>query len=265
MQLDEFKNWLVIYCDAQNTIHSYFAEMNKYFMSYTEFTQENINVYLQKLIETGKSKSTFNQFLKAVKKYAQFSNITLQLPKLRKTDRRIKPYLSEKIFQDIFKEIPYITSTFEKWQSILLILFYCGLRESEIEHLTREDIDFNKLIIHVKNTKGKVDRDVPITQEIVKFIERYYFTEQEQRGAFNTTAGSIQGIIKTIKQNMSMKVLYPHLFRDACCRNWLEKGIPIHQVKYLMGHRHISTTELYCNSSALEAEQGFRKYIKTKI
>lgn len=263
--LDKFKDWLIINCDSSRTVKTYYAQMKHFFTIYEEYTQDNINLYLKKLIEENKSNSSFNQFLTACFKYSTFSNITVNLPKQRDLNQKIKPYLSEKQFIEIFNKIPYITPSFEKWQSIILILYYCGLRKNELVNLTRQDIDFEKLVIHVRNTKGKIDRDVFLTKNIIKYLNRYFLCEIEDENAFNITEGIVNYICSTIKQHMGLEIFYPHLLRDACCRNWLEKGIPIHRVKTLMGHKNITTTALYCNASSQEAEESFRKCIKPKI
>lgn len=50
-----------------------------------------------------------------------------------------------------------------KHKAILTLTYSVGLRVSEVVNLKIEDIDSKRMLIHIKNAKGKKDRIVPLS------------------------------------------------------------------------------------------------------
>jgi site-specific recombinase XerD len=53
-----------------------------------------------------------------------------------------------------------------KHKAILTLTYSVGLRVSEITNLKIEDIDSKRMIIHIKNGKGRKDRIVPLSEKV---------------------------------------------------------------------------------------------------
>ena len=60
-----------------------------------------------------------------------------------------------------------------KHKTILTLTYSVGLRVSEIINLKIEDIDHKRMIIHIKNAKGKKDRIVPLSENVQNLIKIY--------------------------------------------------------------------------------------------
>ncbi len=56
---------------------------------------------------------------------------------------------------------------------IVATMYYSGLRVGEALNLQLFDVDFSRELFHVKNTKGKVDRLVPINKKLIEILKDY--------------------------------------------------------------------------------------------
>ena len=57
-----------------------------------------------------------------------------------------------------------------KHKSILTLTYSVGLRVSEVVNLKIEDIDSKRMLIHIKNAKGRKDRVVPLSQTVLQLL-----------------------------------------------------------------------------------------------
>lgn len=61
-----------------------------------------------------------------------------------------------------------------KHKAILTLTFSVGLRVSEIVNLKIEDIDSKRMLIYIKNSKGRKDRIVPLSKTVLELLRNYY-------------------------------------------------------------------------------------------
>ena len=72
-----------------------------------------------------------------------------------------------------------------KHQAILTLTYSVGLRLSEIVNLKIEEIDSKRMIIHIKNAKGKKDSIVPLSQTVLNLLRLYYKEYKPKDYLFN--------------------------------------------------------------------------------
>jgi integrase/recombinase XerD len=89
-----------------------------------------------------------------------------------------------------------------KHKTILTLTFSVGLRVSEIVNLKIEDIDSKRMLIHIKNAKGRKDRIVPLSKTVLELLRTYYREYKPKEYLFNGqnslqySIGSCQKIYK---------------------------------------------------------------------
>ena len=59
-------------------------------------------------------------------------------------------------------------------RAILMALYSTGLRRSELVRLRIEDIDSERMVIHVRKGKGGKDRDVPLCPKLLETLREYW-------------------------------------------------------------------------------------------
>jgi len=138
-----------------------------------------------------------------------------------------------------------------KHKAILTLTFSVGLRVSEIVNLKIEDIDSKRMLIHIKNGKGRKDRIVPLSPNVLNLLRDYFKQYRPVEYLFNgqTTnqysIGSCQQIYKKyIDVNSSI-----HTLRHSSFTNLLENGTDLRIIQKIAGHSNVKTTEIYTHVS----------------
>jgi integrase/recombinase XerD len=138
-----------------------------------------------------------------------------------------------------------------KHRSILTLTYSAGLRVSEITNLKIEDIDSKRMIIHIKNAKGKKDRIVPLSQNVLELLRLYWKNFKPKVYLFNGqnspkySIGSCQKIYKKyIDEKSSI-----HTLRHSSFTGLLENGTDLRIIQKIAGHSSSKTTEIYTHVS----------------
>ena len=263
MNLQNFKNWLMINRDSKNTIETYLRQIKLFFQSFSEFNQETVNNYLLERLDKMVAKTTWNLDISALRAYAEFSKTKVDFPKNKKPDQKIQPHLEESQLLEILRKLKYIVNQNNRYQTILGVLFYSGLRIKELEKLKREDFNFDNNTIIIRNTKGKVDRAVPFDMS-KKSVENFFLRNREKNTAFDVTEDGVRQTLSKIGREMGLNFnLHPHTFRHSCARYLLRiTNNDYRTVQEILGHADIKTTMLYTkitNEEAIEKIQNIFK------
>lgn len=138
-----------------------------------------------------------------------------------------------------------------KHKTILTLTYSVGLRVSEIVNLKIEDIDSNRMLIYIKNAKGRKDRIVPLSQKVLELLRNYYKQYKPKQFIFNGqnteqySIGSCQKIYKKyIDTNSSI-----HTLRHSSATALLENGTDVRVIQKILGHSNVKTTEIYTHVS----------------
>jgi site-specific recombinase XerD len=138
-----------------------------------------------------------------------------------------------------------------KHRTILTLTYSVGLRVSEIVNLKIEDIDSKRMIIHIKNAKGRKDRIVPLSQTVLELLREYYKEYKPTNWLFNGSNSnqySIQSCQKIYKKYIDEKSSI-HTLRHSSFTNLLENGTDLRIIQKLAGHSSSKTTEIYTHVS----------------
>ena len=139
-----------------------------------------------------------------------------------------------------------------KHKAILGLLFLSGLRVGEVLRLKPEHIDRANMVIHVKQSKGKKDRQAPMSENLLRLLEVYYRHYKPKDYMFNGQFGnmyserSVNQFIKQIGLNAGIKKrLHSHLGRHSCFSQMLANGVDMAVIQQAAGHNNIATTRIY--------------------
>lgn len=138
-----------------------------------------------------------------------------------------------------------------KHKVILTLTYSVGLRVSEVVNLKIGDIDSDRMLIHIKNAKGRKDRVVPLSNYVLELLRSYWKEYKPKVYLFNGqnspqySVGSCQKIYKKyIDQNSSI-----HTLRHSSFTNLLENGTDLRLIQKIAGHSSSKTTEIYTHVS----------------
>lgn len=143
-----------------------------------------------------------------------------------------------------------------KHQVIICYLYNCGLRVGELINLKLSDIDRERMVLHIRQAKGKKDREVPLHHELLNLTERYYrqFKPKEflLNGQFSLqySERSVNLLLKYwAKQAGIKRRIHAHKLRHCYGTHLHEMGIDLNIIQRLMGHKNIKTTNIYTKTS----------------
>ena len=213
-----------------------------------QITLNQITTFLEKKKFTSVSQQ--NQYIGALKLFAKYILNKKQIH-LSKIDRpRSEKKLPRVIDNDHIKiQLSKITNL--KHKAILTLTYSVGLRVSEVVNLKIQDIDSQRMLIHIKNAKGKKDRMVPLSPTVLHLLREYYKEYKPVEYLFNGqksnqySIGSCQKIYKKyIDSSTSI-----HTLRHSSLTGLLENGTDLRIIQKIAGHSSSKTTEIYTHVS----------------
>ena len=138
---------------------------------------------------------------------------------------------------------------------ILEIMYRAGLRVSEVVNLHTTHIRFQDAIVEIHNGKGGKDRNVPLEQGTVGWLQAW--KEKRPKGGryFFCTLGKgkispryLQEMVKRMADRAGIKSwsrVTPHTLRHTYATELLDEGFTIREVQESLGHSSIQTTQIY--------------------
>lgn len=138
-----------------------------------------------------------------------------------------------------------------KHKAILSLAFSVGLRVSEVLNLKINDIDSKRMIIHIHNAKGRKDRIVPLSENILLLLREYYKKYKPKEYLFNgqfELKYSAKSCNQIIKKYLGEKYHF-HQLRHSFATFLIENGTGLRRIQKLLGHSSSKTTEIYTHVS----------------
>lgn len=203
------------------------------------------------------SASYQNQVLNAVKLFCKVQLGTQLDPELVKRPRGSKP-LPNVLSKEEVKAILEAPRN-SKHRMMLSLIYACGLRRSELLHLLPTDIHSKRNLIIIRQSKGKKDRIVPISDHLISLLREYYKCYRPQHYLFEGhkvgtpySAKSLQNVLKQSLQRAKItKPVTLHWLRHSYATHLLEGGTDVRYIQELLGHSSSKTTEIYTHVSTL--------------
>ena len=143
----------------------------------------------------------------------------------------------------------------------LKLLYYCGLRISEMLSLKKQDLDLKLEILKVVQGKGNKDRLVPIPKPLLQDLKAYVDGRHDQDKLFNTSVRNTQGLITRLGKKFG-KPLHAHMLRHSYATHVLEKTNNLELVRDLLGHSSIQTTQIYTHLTTKAKKAGINEVWK---
>jgi integrase/recombinase XerD len=140
-----------------------------------------------------------------------------------------------------------------KHRAIFMTAYAAGLRVSEVAQLRVTDIDSARMVIRVRQGKGRKDRYVMLSPRLLEILRAYWRAVRPRDFLFPgasldrpITTGSIQKVCQRARRAAGMgKQITAHTLRHSFATHLLEAGTDIRIIQVLLGHARLSTTARY--------------------
>ncbi len=181
-----------------------------------------------------------------------------------KAEKKIKKPLS-----DIELEVLRRKCSLERDIALIEFLYSTGVRVSELTALNRQDIDFNNMDAVVYG-KGAKERETFLTAASCMHLKEYLDSRTDDNEALfvslkapyeRLTVSGVEEILRRLGKATGIDKVHPHRFRRTMATNILNKGMPIEEVKEILGHVKLDTTLIYCQVNKENVKHHHRKYM----
>ena len=162
-------------------------------------------------------------------------------------------------------------------KAMLETMYACGLRVSELLALKLSDINVQNRILTVARGKGAKERKVPITSFALEYLTRYvqsfrkYNKGAKRSEVFLNLRGEPLSRVYFFQQIRRYalaagidKTISPHTLRHCFATHLLEGGAELRVVSEMLGHVHLSTTQIYTHVSTRRIAEAYDNYANRK-
>ena len=230
--------------------------------------EEQINGYLQHLLVGDKpSKSYFKHTVYGLRFLFRIHDLEdriIKLPTL-KNETKLPVVLSPKECILIFR-----SGRILKHRVLLSFIYSAGLRLLEVRNLKISDVDFDRMMIHIRQTKYNKDRYVPLSplmgKGLTKYIAAYnpkvYLFNGKSVGSQLSARGVQWPMREAVKRSKISKQASVHTLRHSYATHLLEYGMDVDTLRKLLGHAHLATTLIYLHVARLDNSVRFSPFDK---
>ena len=263
MPLQKLETELKIRGFSEKTVSSYLFH-NQKFLDFTkkqteEIEEDDIKAYLAHLMSDRSLKPASINLALCTLKF--FYTEILEKDIFKKVKA---PKLENKIPTVLSKdEIKALLAAAKNTKHKLLIefLYSSGLRVSEAVGMKVNDLDMNERIGIVKSGKGKKDRLIILSNNLIDHIEKY-LKSREKKGYKSEYLFHVKNPEKHLSVRQAQKIIQKtalkakikkrvlcHALRSSFATHLLESGVDIRVIQDLLGHASIATTQRYVKVS----------------
>jgi site-specific recombinase XerD len=262
---------------SPSTIYGYRKEVRKFIDYITSINISDVNLISTSTVRQyfyyskesrGLCQSSISKIVATIKSffnYLEEEEIIVKNPtrkiRIPKKIYRIPSVMSKFEVDLIIKSVDFAPLRCRKNNTrdklVLSLLYYTGIRKSELLNLNWTDINLSKSFIIIRRGKGGKDRLIPLHKEVTELLDKYL----DERLPLKTEALIIgeQGrrmcncsFVNLLKMYLAISGLKrkgytAHSFRHTFATHLIEAGVDLFKVQKLLGHASLDTTKIYIN------------------
>ncbi len=257
---------------SDSTLNSYkrdLLQMAKYLeqegiTELNKVTPTSLQNYLWYMEQRGRAVATISRSITSLKSFFFYCQMIGEIAtnpayalKARPVVRKIPEILTVEEVDRLLNQPDLTTKKGIRDKAMMEVLYATGIRVTELVNLKKEDVNMEMEYITCKN--GKKQRIIPFGREAKKILIRFFqlehtYEEDSTPWLFtNYTGGKMsrQGFWKIIKAyakkaNITIDIT-PHTIRHSFAAHLLANGAALEDVKEMLGHADITTTQFYLN------------------
>lgn len=253
---------------SPHTIKNYLSDLEEFskFLSGEEITNVSyltIRKFLAHLRSGNISKrsvcrklSTLRSFFKFLQRDGYIKANPVESISTPKMDKKLPIFLDEKTAARLVTAPEAKDFQGTRDRAILETLYSTGIRVGELVGIDLSDVDFISGVIKVLG-KGRRERLAPVGDKAVDAIREYMEHRsakkmEEKKPLFLNKSGkrltdrSIRRVIERYIKKLSIKEhISPHTLRHSFATHLLNHGADLRSVQELLGHKNLSTTQIY--------------------
>ena len=262
-----FTHRFILEGKSQSCVLNYLRQTSKLVLHYKksplDLSVDELEEYLYLIREKeSPSLSSFKHLVYGLRYiYVMYKNeeLDLSLPEIEKSNA-LPVVLSTSEVKALIAAPKYL-----KHRLLLATIYDGGLRISELCQLKISDVDFDRAMLHIRQSKHKKDRYVPVSDHLLRGLRAYielsnpkdYLFNGKQRGIPISRTGVRHIMRKAVSSAGIIKKVCVHSLRHSYATHLLESGLDIITVKNQLGHVKIETTMMYLHIAQINPCKGY--------
>lgn len=253
--------------------------------SWNDVTYRELRHFLQYLVEDRKNSATARarkvSSMKGLFSFLHQEGDIQQDPSLRvrkpKLERKLPVFLSQEECQRFIQVLHEHSLHQRRDVTIVLLFLYTGIRLTELTQLDMHHLDLSYLTLRVYG-KGRKERLIPLLPQLVDCLTTYLAYRKEALGEADATFSPLfftirkEGWARITKRTVhNIFVRYSqyarldrqhfsaHKLRHTFATLLYSQGVDLIELKNLLGHTNISTTEIYTHTSSQKLKDALMK------
>jgi len=236
-----------------------------------------IRGWMESMMDRGVKATTVNTCLSSLRSFYRFALSRKLIEKdpahLVTGPKKAKPlpqFLREREMDELLDNRPESNTYINVRTRVILILFYeTGIRLSELIGIDDQDVDFVQHSLKVTGKRNK-QRVVPFGKELEEELLAYMkmrdeMVDKQSEALLLTKKGERVGrnlVYATVRKNLSevtaLKKRSPHVLRHTFATAMLNNGASLEEVKTLLGHESVSTTQIYTHTTFEQLKRVYK-------
>ncbi|MRX70584.1 tyrosine recombinase XerC [Bacillus lacus] len=248
----------------------------------SEVTYQDTRLFLTGLHTKNYSRKYISRKISSLRSFFKFlvrekytEENPFALASLPKKEQRIPSFFYESDIDALFSASDTSTPAGKRNQALLEVLYATGIRVSECCQLKISDVDLSTDILLVTG-KGNKQRYVPFGSYANAALQEYLsagraelekkssarneFLFLNAKGTPLTERGVRYILDKMITQTSTIFHIHPHMFRHTFATHLLNEGADLRSVQELLGHAHLSSTQVYTHVSKEQLRKTYMSH-----
>jgi integrase/recombinase XerC len=208
---------------------------------------------------TARKLATLRSFYKFLVRRGYLASSPVSVIRTPKQEKRLPKFLEIEQIEALFDAPDRNTLLGLRDWAMLEVMYSTGVRVSELVGLDISDVDFDEAVLHVRG-KGRRERLAPAGQRALDAIRQYLAKRGQpnpgqnvdEQALFVNKSGqrlSTRSVRRKLDKYLAQAGLdpsiSPHTLRHTFATHMLNKGADLRSVQELLGHRSLSTTQVY--------------------
>lgn len=174
----------------------------------------------------------------------------IKLPK--QNPETVLPLTTEEV-RKILRVIELRSADADRDTLIIRLMLDCGMRSSEVRNLRVRDIDFQKRVIHIRDSKYNKSRVLPLPAKIDDLFYWYFMDREPKKDDWalpsssgeQLTENALKQFFSKLKRRSQIERVHAHLLRHTFATSYMCSHNNIEYLRIYMGHSSYQVTQTY--------------------